>query len=346
MLAFPAEAARHDWAAQLSADGFQVRFLPAKASVLDEARALADFVSKEQAWLIHTHFTRYDVPGYLTRYFVKEGMGRPNVLWHLHSDFPVRMTPMRRLKNLLKFRLIGPSIRIVAVSEHLRRKTIDAGFDASNIQTIPNAIDLQRVSNPMRSREQVFSALDIPSEKRLLLLFGWSPHVKGVDIAIDAVAGLACQDESVVLGIVGTDDLRRYVAKRMPEGLPSWLRLLAPTDQVADLLHAASVFLSASRNEGLPYSVCEAMAAGTAVALSDIPALAWAHKAPGAVFFPPGDPISLSQRIRMILSRAPAESQSVAGQCRRFVKDHYDVHIWASKILGLYQQMLNGKVAA
>ena len=123
-----------------------------------------------------------------------------------------------------------------------------------------------------------------------MLLFGWSPHVKGVDIAIDAVAGLACQDESVVLGIVGTDDLRRYVAKRMPEGLPSWLRLLAPTDQVADLLHAASVFLSASRNEGLPYSVCEAMAAGTAVALSDIPALAWAHKAPGAVFFPPGDP--------------------------------------------------------
>ncbi len=346
MLAFPAEAAQRDWAAQLSADGFQVRFLPAKASVLDDARALAGFVSKEQASLIHTHFTRYDVAAYLARHFVKRGMRRPKVVWHLHSDFPIRMTPMRRLKNLLKFRLMGASIRMVAVSEHLRRKTIDTGFDASNIQTIPNAIDLQRVSNPVRSREQVFSTLNISSEKRLLLLFGWSPHVKGVDIAIDAVAGLARQGESVVLGIVGTDDLRRFVVKRMPDGLPSWLRLLPPTDQVADLFHAASVFLSASRNEGLPYSVCEAMAAGTSVALSDIPALAWAHEAPGATFFTPGDAVSLSQRIRMILSRAPGESQALAGQCRRFVNEHYDVRIWASKILGVYQHLLNGKAAA
>jgi glycosyltransferase involved in cell wall biosynthesis len=345
LFAFPAEAAGHDWTAQLSADGFQVRFLPAEASVLDEARALAGFVSKEQASLIHTHFTRYDVPGYLTRHFMKEGMGRPNVLWHLHSDFPVRMTPMRRLKNLLKFRVMGASVRMVAVSEHLRRKTIDAGFDASNIQTIPNAIDLQRVSNSVRSREQVFSALDIPSAKRLLLLFGWSPHVKGVDIAIDAVAGLVRQGESVVLGIVGTDDLRRFVAKRMPEGLPSWLRLLPPTDQVADLLHAASVFLSASRNEGFSYSVCEAMAAGTPVVLSDIPAMAWAQAAPGAVSFAPGDPVSLSQSIRVILSRAPGESQALAGQCRQFVKEHHDVRIWAGKILGVYQHMLSGKGA-
>ena len=346
MLVFPAEAAQRDWAAQLSADGFNVCFFPAKKSALNDARTLADLVSREDTSLIHTHFTRFDVPAYLARYFVKGGMRKPKIVWHLHSDFPIRMTPVRRLKNLLKFRLMGASIRMVAVSEHLRRQTIDTGFDAINIKTIPNAIDFQRVLVPAQSRAYVFCDLHIPTAKRLLLLFGWSPHIKGVDIAIDAVASLVRDGEPVVLGIVGTKELREFVGRRLPGEPPPWLRLLPPTDKVADLFHAASVFVSASRNEGFSYSVCEAMAAGTPVALSDIPAMAWAQAAPGAAFFPPGDAVSLSQRIRMILSRAPGESQALADQCRRFVKEHHDVRIWASKILGVYQQLLNDKIAA
>ena len=136
VLALPAAAAKRDWCARLIADGCQVRFLPNNASVLRYSWVLAGLALSSNAVLIHTHFSLYDVAAWAARCLLRLRRRQLRVIWHVHSDFPVRMTPLRRAKDLLKYRVMGRNVRIIAVSEHLRRQIIEAGFNAAAIQTV------------------------------------------------------------------------------------------------------------------------------------------------------------------------------------------------------------------
>lgn len=338
IMAFPAEAAGRVWASELREGGYRVSYLPPlRAGTARRSRALAAMLTADRDCLIHSHFTDYDVPAWLAGRMAKARRGRARLVWHLHSDFPIRMTAARRFKDAIKYRVMGSATRVIAVSDVLRARVIAAGMAESAVQTIPNGIDFRRLMNPSRAPRQVLAELGIPPSCPFLLLFGWSPFVKGVDIALDAVAELVRQGKPVVLGIVGTESLGAYVATRFGQ-TPGWLRLLPPTDRVADLFHAASIFMSASRNEGLPYSVIEAMGCGTPVVLSDIPAMGWARAAPGVSFFPSGDARALADEIRKRLA-CPADTlreQALASSC--FAADRFDVQTWAARLLAVYRE--------
>ena len=86
----------------------------------------------------------------------------------------------------------------------------------------------------------------------MLLLFGWEPLRKGIDVACDMAETLAGEGCDIVLGAVGTEELRQYAEARAAGRSLPWLRLLAPQENVADLYQAAAAFLSPSRSEGLP----------------------------------------------------------------------------------------------
>ena len=127
---------------------------------------------------------------------------------------------------------------------------------------------------------------------------------------------------------------------RVNDEPPPWLRVIPPQENVADLYRAAAIFLSCSRSEGLPYSVVEAMANGVPVVLSDIPAVAWAHQTPGAVFFPPGESGALADAIKTVLDWTPAEREQYAGANRDFVRREFDVQVWVEQVIGFYREML------
>jgi glycosyltransferase involved in cell wall biosynthesis len=144
----------------------------------------------------------------------------------------------------------------------------------------------------------------------------------------------------VILGIVGRDELRRYVHERVGGQLPEWLRILPPVENAADLYQAAAIFLSASRSEGLPWSVCEAMANRLPVILSDIPSVSCLHQSPGALFFPCGDSAALTAAIREVLDWNAEEREQHTVANEHLVKTEFDVSTWADRILRLYTDIL------
>ncbi len=340
VLALPSAASKMGWCARLIAAGCQVRFLPDKASVLRYAWALADLALSSNAALIHTHFSQYDVAAWAASFLLRLRRREVRIVWHAHSDFPVRMTPGRWVKDLLKYRIMGRTVRIIAVSEHLRRQIIETGFNEAAIQTVQNGIDLDRAVAATRSRAQVFEEFNIPPDKHLLLLFGWEPIVKGVDVAMDAVERLVGLGLQVVLGIVGTAALQEFVLRRTDGAPPSWLHILPPTDNVANLYQAASVFLSASRNEGFPYSIGEAMANRLPLVLSDISGVSWAHESPGAMFFPSSDSMALAEAIREVLHWSTDEREQHTAANEHLIKTDHAVSAWADRILRLYREIL------
>jgi len=235
---------------------------------------------------------------------------------------------------------MGRNVRVIAVSEHLRRQTIEAGFNAMAIQTVQNGIHLKRAVEATRSPAQVYEEFKIPLDKQLLLLFGWEPNVKGVDVAMDAVDKLIGFSLPLVLGIVGREILQEFVSRRTNGAPPSWLYILPPTDNVANFYQAASMFISASRNEGFPYSICEAMVSGLPVVLSDLPGVLWAKEASGATFFPSGDSTALAAAILEVLNWNTEDRERRIAANKHLIITKYAVEGWVEQILDFYREVL------
>jgi len=340
VLALPVAAAKKDWCVQLIAEGWQVLFLPDKASVLRYAWVLADLAWSSNAALIHTHFSLYDVSAWVASCLLRLRRRKVRVVWHAHSDFPVRMTPLRWVKDVLKYRIMGRTVRIITVSEHLRQQIIVAGINTTAIQTVQNGIDVDRAVLATRPRTQVCKDFKIPLDKNVLLLFGWEPLVKGVDIAMDACERLVCLGLPIVLGIVGTAALREFVAKRTNNAPPSWLYIIPPVENVANLYRTASIFISASRSEGFPYSTGEAMVNQLPVVLSDLPGVSWAHRTSGAMFFPSGDSAALAAAIREVLNWTAEEREQHTVVNDHLIRTEFAVLAWAEQIMRLYREIL------
>ncbi|HXT02510.1 MAG TPA: glycosyltransferase family 4 protein [Elusimicrobiota bacterium] len=334
-LLLPHEARERAWCRKLAASGWDIRFFPKDASAARCALLLARLALQENIRLVHTHFSRFDAAAWLAAKIALVLRGRAvPVVWHCHSDFPVDMSPARKIKDLIKFRWLGGAVHIIVVSEHLKERPLSAGFDARRLHLISNGIDLSRLDG----REAPPDAFGRMAARKdtAVLMFGWHPSVKGVDVALAAFEIAARQRVDLRLFIVGTERLRSEVARIYPNGAPAWLRLLPPVDDVAEYFRGAGIFLSASRREGFSYSVFEAAASRCLLVSSDIAALRWAKDSIRCGWFRNEDPVELAARIVECASLSEADRQEAARVNADFVRKHLSVEKWAEAVSGAY----------
>jgi glycosyltransferase involved in cell wall biosynthesis len=300
------------------------------------AKALASIVRRENAEILHCHFTAYDIAAWTAQKCLRLAGRRLEVIWHAHSEIPPATNFLRRFKNFIKYACLGRSTRMIAVSEHVRQQAVDAGCPPARIRASLNGIDVAWATTAARSKEQVARELAIPPDHDLLLLIGWNPPRKGVDLALAAVESLVAQRLPVVLGILGTQWLSTYLSERKVGASCPWVRQIAPTNDIASLYQAATVFLSPSRSEGFTYAACEAMANGTPVVLADIPPVTWARACPGAVFCRVGEADSLRDAIQSVLQWSAAERRERARESNRYLRENFDVRKWAEQLAAFY----------
>ena len=116
------------------------------------------------------------------------------------------------------------------------------------------------------------------------------------------------------------DEVRRLIDQWR---LHDTVRLLGPVDDVAGLLADCDLAVLASRAEGCPNAVLEAMAAGLPVAGSDIEGIRFAVGDAGRNrLAPPGDDAALAQRIGELIDDPPAR-RAEGERGRRRVARHF-----------------------
>jgi glycosyltransferase involved in cell wall biosynthesis len=116
---------------------------------------------------------------------------------------------------------------------------------------------------------------------------------------------------------------------------------LISRDRVYEHLFRASLFVSASRGEGLPVSVLEAMACSCPVLLSDIAP----HRevSEGADFIPliePGDLAGLAREIARFRTMPFSEREAVGHRCRQLVEKRFDLRIMHAQYAEIYNQVM------
>jgi glycosyltransferase involved in cell wall biosynthesis len=165
-------------------------------------------------------------------------------------------------------------------------------------------------------------------------------HQKGLDVLVDAAAGLADHPRRPLIAIAG-DGPERIPLETRINRTSAPVRLLGARSDVADLLAAADLAVLPSRWEGSPLAAHEALAAGlplVASAVGGVPLLA----GDGARLVPPEDPEVLAAALRDLLDD-PAAAAALAGRGRARAATWPDAEATAHGVLAVFGELLDGR---
>lgn len=338
ILILPHRAGKRPWFKGLTSQNVHVYLIDTNSSILNISKQIADIFIRENAIIIHTHFTRFDVPSYIASIIasLKGLKRRPHIIWHVHSNFFIRNTIIRRIKDRLKWSCMGKDVYVICDSEELAEIVRKKKY-AGETSVIINGIDIVRAKKTNMSNHLLRKRLGISEDNLLMLAFGWSPYIKGVDLLIKAAEKINRDDISIL--IIGRNELKRYIDDEF-DSLPRSVVLAEPDECVGNLYNAADVFISASRREGCPYSVMEAMANGLPVIASNIRAMKWAEGLKGVLFFETCNIHDLIKKILEVSNMDPERRTAISKENAEFIETNYSKSTWVNNIFNIYKKLL------
>jgi len=186
---------------------------------------------------------------------------------------------------------------VVCASEHQRRAITGLGVPADRTVLIHNGVDVDGVAAAAPVRP------DVPPGRKLIVQVANVMPDKDHGTLLRAAAELAARrdDFHVVLAGRGTDS-PDMAGRIRSAGADRVVTAVGRCDDVPALLAAADVFALSTRSEVFNVATLEAMAAGRAVVVSDIPAFEEmiAHGREGWTV-PPGDAGALAEALGRLL---------------------------------------------
>lgn len=199
----------------------------------------------------------------------------------------------------------------------------------TQIETIPNGIELERFETA--TADGTPNMPDSP----LVGTLGTHDEQKGFDVLLDALSLLDGPHEPYAT-IIGDgpahDDLRAFASHR---GLDDRVDFPGRVPSVPPYLAAFDIAVFPSRWEGFGLVAAEAMATGTPVVASDIPAFREVVGDAG-VLVTPEDPAALAEGIDKLLNN-PNHRASLATQGLKRVRERFSVEHVAEQYADLYR---------
>lgn len=281
-------------------DGIEIRRfgVPVKSQHLAVSPALGRYLARSRGGydnalydIVHAH-SYHDSPAL----FAAELWDGPLVFtphFHGNSESWVRNL-IHRPYRLVGRRIVNRADRVICVSgaeSELVARTFPDSIGKTDV--ISNGVDVERLRSAEISPE--------PDGRRILLAAGRLDFYKQVDRIVNAMPYLK---NDFVLKITGDGPARPQLEELIDrQGLHDDVHLLGrvPTDTLASLYRTASCLVSMSTHEAQGIVLLEALAAGTRVLASAIPAhVDVGRQAGGSVALAPVDahPYSLATAVR------------------------------------------------
>lgn len=284
--------------------------------------------------ILHSHFCGYDTLASALRIL------NPSfrTVIHLHSGAP--RTTAQALRDLIKIRGLGrwAHDRYIAVADNTYANARARGIPPNKLRLVRNAIDVKKYKPDGEIRRRTRAEMGFQDGDTVVLLLGWDPHRKGVDIFLDAVARVKGQ---VVPCIIGQKATEEYIAQIALNGHPvhKKLRLLEPTDDFPAMLNAVDVFVSASRSDAaMSYAVMEAMAAEKLVLVSNLPGT----ESLGTMVqrFSMGDSIALARLIDGAVDLDAETRMQIGFLNRDRITRIAAMEEWANQVCDVYEEVM------
>jgi len=317
---FPSKDKDFEWMNSLRELTDKIYFLEYKPKSLSNFVKVREIFKKEKVNLIYSRMSGWDFIARFAFPFLP-------VIWHM--DYRVNVVDKkRRFLNLIKFRLLGfgktyhiaASLPVADAINTLRPKNKAVG--------IVNSVDFSRLN------KKESHSITKPYK---LLIFGWLPEVKGLDTTLDAVTKLNENELKYELLISSQPLTEEYMEERYGNNIPSFVKMLPPTDNVAELYDEADIMISASRSESFSFCLAEAIYSGLPVVFSDIPGTSWAKEFKCAHEFKTGDADDLIRALKGVRDKITDEELNFN---RELMQQKYSMDAWSEKIIDYINEII------
>lgn len=317
------------WCEWIRKNGYEV--LAADLSVPEEeqVRFLRSVIDDKKIDLLHLHFEIYN---HLIRKYAND-LKPVRILIHDHMGYATGTSELKQKLRLALFSSVYARHGYGMITVMKQKRNTYAFMPKK--WYVPNGVSMIRNVEVFSSRGETRAQLGIKDDERLAILFGWAMKRKGVDVAAQAISILRQQGHDVLLGLIGgdVDQYRSFIGQYGVDPNSDWIRFIDSREDVYSLHRAADVLLSASRNEGFPYSILEAISQNTPVAASDIPETRWAGKYQKCAIYPVESPEACADAILRALQFGDAPSNAAE------IIEEYSIEKWCSRILDVYDRM-------
>ena len=280
---------------------------------------LSEILKKHKINRIVRHFSdhRIDIATKLL-------FGGKRVIRFFHSGYPIKSA--RSVKHLMA-KFIWRGNTLVGVSDSVTEQLRQA-FPSFKSHSVVNAISFESLDGPSVQKQ---------GKAVSLLMMGWQPDIKGVDLAIRA-AGALVDKYPLTLSIVSGPSSN--IIKDMEVSLlgkeADWIRLLPMSNRVGDYYRASDIFLSPSRSEAFGYSNVEAAYCENSIVFSEVGGQA-ELMIDGAYRVRPDDPDDLKEKLEAaILELNTPEKRAERKNTKAAVEQIYSLEAWSSRLTELF----------
>lgn len=319
---FPKSKTETSWIQELRDLGCKVYFLEYRPYSFNNINFIRKVVKEEKINLIYSDFTGWDN----TVKFAKPFMP---AIWHERMRVNDKDT-VKKIYNVIKYRFIGGI------------KTYPVGISDDVYNAVNRLSGRNRASKIYNAAAVERFDLSLPKAENKIkkyLMFSYTPVVKGVDLALDAMEKLNKDEIKAKLVVVSHGANDEYLKNRYEE-IPQWLEIKKPREDVEAYYFECDCFISASRSEGFSQSLMEALYAGMSAIVSDIPGTSWSKDFKGVTFFKSENADSLYSAVSDNQSYAISEEDIEYN--RNKVREEYSVDRWVENVVALHKKILEG----
>jgi N-acetyl-alpha-D-glucosaminyl L-malate synthase BshA len=283
--------------------------------------------------LFHVHYAiPHAIAGFLAQQML--GAGAPRMLTTLHGTDITIVGQDRSFFEITRFG-IEHSDGVTAVSEFLRRMTVEEFQVTRPIDVIPNFVDLEQYPTQRGDR----SRLAGEGQKVLLHVSNFRPVKRVLDTV--RIFERVTREIDAVLLMVGEGPERssaQALGRRL--GILDRMRFLGTQQHIAEIAVLADVFLLPSELESFGLSALEAMACGVPVVGSDAGGLPEVVRhAESGYLLPVGDVEGMATRTIEIL-RDDERRREMGAAARHRVESLFDADRVVSQYEAVYAQVL------
>lgn len=295
------------------------------------AAKMAEVAREHDLELLHVH---YAIPHAICAYLAKAMLkaSAPKVVTTLHGTDITLVGYDKSFFQITKFG-IEESDGITAVSEYLRRETLEKFCTACQVEVIPNFVDTTRympfAGNVCCDRRKFAR----PDEAVLMHVSNFRPAKRVPDV-VEIFAKVRKERKAKLLLIGDGPEMPRVVEKAQALGIQEEVVYLGKQDPLEHLLGIADVFLMPSETESFGLAGLEAMACGVPVVgsrIGGLPELV-VHGECGYLE-PMGDTEAMAKRVLELLGDRDKLAAFGANARERTVE-----HFEARNIVPLYER--------
>jgi starch synthase (maltosyl-transferring) len=209
---------------------------------------------------------------------------------------------------------------------------------ARKLQVIPNGVDVEATEEAARGWEAVRGQLGIPPTRHLLVAPANIRFAKGQDVLFRALALLPDMDFALLLAGQEERIGRRWRGLANRLGVANRVHWLGFRSDLPRLLRAADVVVMASRREGLPLALLEALVLGALPVVTDVGEMGTIVRETRGWVVPPGEPNAFAHALRQAMV-GRERHRELSNRGASLVRERYSSTTMVAAYLRCYSEM-------